>query len=575
MDEMLNIRSVRRYYKWPICAILFITAYFIFGGHSSSAEYKFLDPFIDANQLKGYANVDFKDFNSFYTMYSSRHLELCKGKSVLVLIASSPKNVKRRKENVPDDFVVQFFFGAQTDYDTELDLYVEKQEFDDILRYNVGDTYENLVFKTHAMLAWQRKFCPEVKYLIKIDDDTVADLKRLDYFIKNVFEKETDVEKPAIFCKTHTGVSPYRSPWSKWYVSRLAYSADTFPTYCSGGVYLMTMPTVNRLLSATREINLIQIEDVVFTGILPSLLNITVHSSDAFCTKQNEHDSRSFSIVYLILAWTQTDTDSHRTIIPPWMDANQVAKNVTLDFKDFHFSYPLFSSKAQNACDKKEVVVFVASAPGNFNTRKQIRETWANKTNIPSSFLVQFIIGAQFDPTVEIDLYAENQEHQDLIRFDAPDIYRNLFVKTHALFEWFKWQCPQGKYLIKMDDDAVMHLNRVEHFIRQDFDAISKKWPASMFCNVQEDHHPFRNPVSKLYVPFSSYLYFTYPNYCQGGAYMATRDSIIAILNATRSVKMLRLEDVLYTGIIGHQVGLQIASIFCVLLQARNKVRLK
>lgn len=56
---------------------------------------------------------------------------------------------------------------------------------------------------------------------------------------------------------------------------------------------------------------------------------------------------------------------------------------------------------------------------------------------------------------------------------------------------------------------------------------------------------------------------------------MATRDSIIAILNATRSVKMLRLEDVLYTGIIGHQVGLKLHSspAFCYKVCVLNSVR--
>lgn len=70
------------------------------------------------------------------------------------------------------------------------------------------------------------------------------------------------------------------------YASRLIYNEDHYPTYCFGGLYLMTAPTVDRLLDATSQINLIQIEDVVFTGILPNRLNITVHSSEAFCNKQ-------------------------------------------------------------------------------------------------------------------------------------------------------------------------------------------------------------------------------------------------------------------------------------------------
>lgn len=72
-------------------------------------------------------------------------------------------------QNIPADYLVQFFIGAQSVYDTEIDLYVEKHDFDDLLRFSLPDTYENLVFKTHAMLAWQKEFCSEVRYLIKVD----------------------------------------------------------------------------------------------------------------------------------------------------------------------------------------------------------------------------------------------------------------------------------------------------------------------------------------------------------------------------------------------------------------------
>jgi hypothetical protein len=50
-----------------------------------------------------------------------------------------------------------------------MDLYVEKHEQDDIIRYNLLDSDENFVFKTHAMLEWQRNFCPNVDFLVKVE----------------------------------------------------------------------------------------------------------------------------------------------------------------------------------------------------------------------------------------------------------------------------------------------------------------------------------------------------------------------------------------------------------------------
>jgi hypothetical protein len=85
-----------------------------------------------------------------------------------------------------------------------------------------------------------------------------------------------------------------------------------------------------------------------------------------------------------------------------------------------------------------------------------------------------------------------------LIRYDYRDSYRNLVIKTHAAFEWFRWNCEDVKYFIKADEDAVLHLQRIDYFVREEFDSITEKDSNFVFCNIQRKHHPFRNPFSKL-----------------------------------------------------------------------------
>lgn len=60
------------------------------------------------------------------------------------------------------------------------------------------------------------------------------------------------------------------------------------------------------------------------------------------------------------------------------------------------------------------------------------------------------------------------------------------------------------------------------------------------------------------FVSFLSYPYFTYPDYCQGGAYMTTANVIHAIFLATNTVSMIPLEDVLYTGLISQEIGIKL-----------------
>lgn len=164
-----------------------------------------------------------------------------------------------------------------------------------------------------------------------------------------------------------------------------------------------------------------------------------------------------------------------------------------------------------------------------------------------------------------MQLVFESNQFDDLVRYDYKDSYRNLVVKTHAAFEWFRWNCRDAKYLIKADEDAVLHLQRIDYFIKEEFKSISEKYANSAFCNIKRGHHPFRNPWSKLYVPFSSYSSFTLPDYCQGGSYMLTNHAVFEVLKNTELTNFIPLEDVIFTGIIGKKVGLNLygTAAFC------------
>lgn len=60
----------------------------------------------------------------------------------------------------------------------------------------------------------------------------------------------------------------------------------------------------------------------------------------------------------------------------------------------------------------------------------------------------------------------------------------------------------------------------------------------------------FRNPQNKYYVSLQDYPQLVYPTFCQGSSYLVTRDGVSALLDHTHEVPFLRLEDVLFTGIV-------------------------
>lgn len=53
------------------------------------------------------------------------------------------------------------------------------------------------------------------------------------------------------------------------------------------------------------------------------------------------------------------------------------------------------------------------------------------------------------------------------------------------------------------------------------------------------------------YIPWSEYPDPVFPDYCNGAIYMLSDEAVVQILNSTPMVNKIRLEDVLFTGIIG------------------------
>lgn len=77
-----------------------------------------------------------------------------------------------------------------------------------------------------------------------------------------------------------------------------------------------------------------------------------------------------------------------------------------------------------------------------------------------------------------------------------------MTIKTHAALYW-KWHfCPEADYLLKTDDDTVVDLDRVRHFIETDYDArrlpsVGDMQRAFFICQVFTGHKPFRDPHTK------------------------------------------------------------------------------
>ncbi|EFN52007.1 hypothetical protein CHLNCDRAFT_10529, partial [Chlorella variabilis] len=105
--------------------------------------------------------------------------------------------------------------------------------------------------------------------------------------------------------------------------------------------------------------------------------------------------------------------------------------------------------------------------------RKALRATW-----LPSSqqeldrlqgeqrILVRFVIGHSADAEQEAALNAEEAQHRDFVRLNLTEGYANLPTKTLAFLRAVTTQYdPQ--YIVKIDDDVYLRLDRLPHAVQQ------------------------------------------------------------------------------------------------------------
>uniref|UniRef100_A0A915EWG4 Hexosyltransferase n=1 Tax=Ditylenchus dipsaci TaxID=166011 RepID=A0A915EWG4_9BILA len=124
--------------------------------------------------------------------------------------------------------------------------------FDDLIFYDMDDTYEKLYLKVHAAFQWQNTFCSEAKWTLKIDDDTVIDLNDFLYWMKiKCFNSK---KHSLVFGNVQYGVEVRRDKFFIYHVPYADYPLSQYPPYMSGPSYLLSSQAVSAIMLTTNRL---------------------------------------------------------------------------------------------------------------------------------------------------------------------------------------------------------------------------------------------------------------------------------------------------------------------------------
>ena len=205
---------------------------------------------------------------------------LCRTKHPLLFFASiftAPGNFKERQSirrtwGNPKLFSAigaKRAFMLGTTQNATLNKLIDKEitEYGDIVQEDFIEAYRNLTFKQVMSLRWISKYCPKVKYVIKIDDDHLLNPFAIVNFLKRL-PKSTE---RSFICERHSEkwqLKVIRDVNDDWYVDPKQYPHAYYKPYCDGGMYIGTRDVINELYDASFHVPFIPNEDAYSTGLL-------------------------------------------------------------------------------------------------------------------------------------------------------------------------------------------------------------------------------------------------------------------------------------------------------------------
>ncbi|KAK7889426.1 hypothetical protein WMY93_024986 [Mugilogobius chulae] len=300
-----------------------------------------------------------------------------------------------------------------------------------------------------------------------------------------------------------------------------------------------------------RRIHKIQIARLLTTALVLCVVMVCWEDLDHHVVSH----VRSYSYRYLVnnynfLNSTYTlDTDGHRRSIGNSLDSSSPL-------------YPYLISQSDK-CDSSDdvlLLLFVKSAPQNFDRRNNIRETWGNedyiRQKLNANVKVVFVLGVHPDISERKQsqrlVESENRIHKDIIQQNFMDTFHNLTTKLIMQFDWAAKYCAKAKFVMSADDDIFVHMpNMVRYLNGLEEKHVENFWVG----HVHRGAPPIRRKESKYYVSVELYPWPCYPDYTAGAGYVVSGDVAAKIHQAMQILNSSMYIDDVFMGICAQAVG--------------------
>ncbi|XP_045132416.1 beta-1,3-galactosyltransferase 5-like [Portunus trituberculatus] len=161
----------------------------------------------------------------------------------------------------------------------------ENLEHRDIVQGNFKEHYHNLTYKHVMGLQWTTRYCPQAKFVIKMDGDIAGDI----YQFRDRLRSRYAERRNLIVGLLQVEARPVRDKASKWYVSETDYPDKFYAPFISGWAYAITADAVRAVVQESSMWPYFWIDDVHITGTLAERAGIKREGINGLFTVHSDH----------------------------------------------------------------------------------------------------------------------------------------------------------------------------------------------------------------------------------------------------------------------------------------------
>eukprot|EP00095_Tigriopus_kingsejongensis_P005248 snap_masked-scaffold353_size198981-processed-gene-0.10 protein:Tk05248 transcript:snap_masked-scaffold353_size198981-processed-gene-0.10-mRNA-1 annotation:"hypothetical protein CAPTEDRAFT_148283" len=493
---------------------------------------------------------------------------------VLILVQSHPsrdnfRDVARHtwgNESLFNQYKMRFLFFMARTMDFELDPAIDEEQklHQDIVQFDFMDAFQNEPLKSVGMLQWTMTHCPQVRHIVKVDDDIRLNVIELADFLQ--------------FVTQDVNLGPYQTRFKcvKGSFDTFEHDLDGslatkssvahFGDQCSGIAFALNLGMITELLTALQNGNHV-CEFQADLSILTKLLSMVNFVGPSSVTRP--------SVLKAIKAWNLQQSfwsllkfqgNSTNRKSPLAENALTLSRTYVIENPDF--------------CRKKwpgmETLAVVHSNPNQVDFRDIIRQTWGDpRLYLETKMRVLFFLGTSSDPTLNEQINAEQVKHEDLVQTAYLDSYRNMTLKALSWMQWVESHCSQVQDIFKTDDDIVVDVFRLGYYLKQKREAQARfhgPHHLKFHCIVWRYGPVIFDHNHRHFIPQDVFRGRRFPAYCSGSAYILSQQTNQALLNnLRRDPKYLWIDDVFITGILAKNAGVRYHTMFEFMITTKRR----